>query len=129
MKHLNYSHSHPNHSRPNYSVVRATLIPTLIAASMLLFMVLASQSSSHYVSSGFAVTERVINIPFEQALVDYCATLNRVQGVTGVSYRDYDILQQTAIVTVHYNPGETTPRQIRTYLGNTRSIWEEALHT
>lgn len=111
------------------TLVRTTLTTALVAGSAFLFMTLVTRNSQHYVSSGYALSERVINIPYEQALVDYCAALNKVEGVTGVSYRDYDVLEQTAVVTVHYNPAETTPRQIRTYLGNTKSIWDDPLYT
>lgn len=92
-----------------------------------LFLALASRSGSQYVSTGYSISERVIAIPYEKALVDYCAALSRIEGVTGVSYRDYDLIEKTAIVTVYYDPVRTTDQQIRTYLGNTRSIWDEAL--
>lgn len=113
--------------RLHHTIVRTALVSGLVLGTAFVFMVLTTQTSSHYVSSNNTLSERVIHIPYEQALVDYCAALNKVKGVTGVSYREYDVLAQTAIVTVHYDAQETTPQQIRTYLGNTRSIWDDAL--
>lgn len=111
----------------NVKFLRIALTATLALGTTAFFLTLATRTDSQYVSTGYSISERVINIPFEKALVDYCEVLSRVEGVTGVGYRGYDVVRKTAIVTVYYDPGRTTDRQIRTYLGHTRSIWEDPL--
>lgn len=111
----------------NRKFLRTALTTMLALGTAAFFLTLATRTDSRYVSTGHSISERVINIPFEKALIDYCEVLSRVEGVTGVSYRGYDVVRKTAIVTVHYDSKRTTDRQIRTYLGNTRSIWDDAL--
>lgn len=112
----------------NVKFLRTALTAMLALGTTAFFLTLATRTDSRYVSTGHSISERVVAIPFEKALVDYCEVLSKVEGVTGVSYREYDVIGKTAIVTVYYDPGRTTDRQIRTYLGHTRSIWDDPLH-
>lgn len=111
----------------NARIIRSALWALTILGTTALFLMLSTKSGAEYVSTGHSISERVVDIPYEKALVDYCAVLSQVNGVTGVSYRGYDVITKTAIVTVYYDPGRTTDQQIRTYLGNTRSIWDDPL--
>lgn len=108
-------------------IFKGAFVAILMLGTMAIFLLFASETSADYVIRGYSISQRVVDIPYEKALIDYCSLLNGVQGVTGVSYRDYDVLQKTAIVTVYYDPAITSPEQIGTYLGNTRSIWDDPL--
>ncbi len=72
----------------------------------------------------YTITRRVVGVPYEDALVEYCQVLEELEGVTGVSYKDYNGITGSALVTVHYNPELTSPKILMVWLGNTKSIWE-----
>ena len=77
----------------------------------------------------WAITRRVIDVPFELALKAYIGELSKLEGVTSASYSNYSPLTKSAMVTVTYNPNKTAPRVIEAWLGNTTSIWEKSLQT
>ena len=73
----------------------------------------------------YSITRRVVGIPYERALSDYCEVLKGLDGVTDVEYKDFESYEGTALVTVHYNPEVTSPKILMVWLGNTKSIWEK----
>lgn len=75
----------------------------------------------------WAVTRRVVGVPYEVALKDYVERLSRLDGVTSATYREYDPLAKTARVTVTYDPRTVDTEVIEAWLGNTTSMWEESV--
>lgn len=71
------------------------------------------------------ITRRVVGIPYEKALADYCETLHTLDGVTNVEYDEFDPVNGSALVTVHYQPDVTSPKVIMVWLGNTKTIWDK----
>lgn len=72
----------------------------------------------------YAISRRVVGVPYEKALADFVERLEHVDGVTDAYYEEYDPVEKTAMVTVVYDPAVTTARIITVWLGNTASIWE-----
>lgn len=81
--------------------------------------------SQQFVTATPAVTQKFSAVPSERALLIVCFRLKNVQGVTGVSFRDYSPLQHTAIVTVFFDPALTSPRQIMIFVQHTSVLWEK----
>ena len=102
----------------NVKIRSAVALVVLLGAGVT-FVVLESNSGEH------AITRRVINVPFEKALEDYVARLERVEGVIEASYEDYDRMEKSALVTVVYDPNRTSARIITVWLGHTESIWDD----
>ena len=75
----------------------------------------------------YAISRRVVDVPYEKALADFVERLDHVDGVIEAYYADYDPVRKTAMVTVVYNPDVTTARIITVWLGNTASIWERSV--
>ena len=75
----------------------------------------------------WAITRRVVDVPFEIALKAYVGELRKLEGVTSASYNNYDPMTKSALVTVTYDPKETAPKIIEAWLGNTTSIWEKSV--
>ncbi|MCB0713311.1 MAG: hypothetical protein KDD67_13360 [Ignavibacteriae bacterium] len=73
----------------------------------------------------YSITRRVVGIPYEAALAEFCEVLEGLDGVTGVNYSEFDSITGTALVTVHYNPALTSTKILMVWLGNTKSIWEK----
>ena len=88
-----------------------------------------TRSSSTYLSTRPSVSQTFMAIPNEQSLVELCYRLNQIQGVTGVSYRDYSMAKETAVVTVYYNPRQTSIRQLKIFLQYTRVLWAQPART
>jgi hypothetical protein len=76
----------------------------------------------------YAISRRVVDVPYEKALADFVLHLDNVDGVVKATYDDYDPVRKTAMVTVVYNPEITTARIITVWLGNTASIWERSVN-
>lgn len=79
-------------------------------------------------SGEYAITRRVVDVPYEKALADFVKQLDHVDGVIEAYYTEYDAVRKTAMVTVVYNPEVTTARIITVWLGNTASIWERSVN-
>ena len=71
--------------------------------------------SGKYVSANPSMTQTFVGVPNEQSILELCYKLQGVQGVIGVSYRDYSADEHSAVVTVYFNPFETSPRQLRIF--------------
>jgi hypothetical protein len=82
-----------------------------------------------YVSVNPSVSQKFTAIPDEHTLQDLCYRLQSVQGVTAVSYRDYSPEIGTAVVTVFYNPRQTSMRQLRIFIQHSRILWEKPSST
>ncbi|MGE3800756.1 MAG: hypothetical protein AB7H80_07030, partial [Candidatus Kapaibacterium sp.] len=65
----------------------------------------------------YSITRRVVGIPYEEALADFCQVLEGLDGVTGVNYSEFDSITGTALVTVHYNPELTSTKILMVWLG------------
>lgn len=83
-------------------------------------------AADEYVTASPAVTQRFGGISDEAMLLDFCARLETVRGVTGVRYRDYDPTQRAATLMVYYNPRMATPRQIKIFLDHSAILWVPA---
>ena len=88
-----------------------------------------TRSSSTYLTTRPSVSQTFVAIPSEQSLVELCYRLNQIQGVTGVSYRDYSMAKESAVVTVYYNPRQTSIRQLKIFLQYTRVLWAQPART
>src|SRR5512133_3705362 len=93
-----------------------------VAVGMLTWSFTA-QINGRYLSVSHSVSQQFRAIPSEDALADYCYRLSKVEGVTGVSYRDYSPASRTARVTVFYDPQSTSVRQLRIFMQHTRILW------
>ena len=99
--------------------------PALILAGLALLFTAGVVSGWITLSGDYSITRRVVGVPYEGALAEYCEVLQGLDGVTEVDYKNYDPLAGSALVTVHYNPEITSPKIIMVWLGNTKSIWQE----
>jgi hypothetical protein len=86
---------------------------------------LTGSDAERYATVNPVISQRFTEIPDENTLVDLCYRLQAVQGVTGVSYRDYSPETQSAIVTVFYNPRVTSTRQLRVFIQHTHILWSK----
>lgn len=104
-------------------LIASGIIATLVALK------LTSESGDKYLSVAPTISQKFTAIPNEQALVDLSYHLQQVQGVTGVSYRDYSMATKSAVVTIYYDPLETSVRQLRIFLQHSRILWEQLART
>ena len=107
---------------------RATVLrtlPLLAIAALAAWAVVGYISESHprYLTATPSVTQRFVSVPSENSLIDLCYRLRGVQGVTGVAYRDYAPADGSAMVTVFFNPRETSVRQVRIFMLHTKILW------
>jgi hypothetical protein len=87
----------------------------------------AAETSGRYLSVNPSITQRFHAIPSEEALTEYCQRLGTVQGITGVSFRDYSPEKRSALVTIFYDPSQTSVRQVKLYIDNTRMLWQTVI--
>lgn len=83
------------------------------------------RTSGTYVSHTPSITQNFSGVLSEQMLTDFCFQLRNVQGVTGVTYRDFSTARRTAMITVYYNPQETSVRQIRIFMQGSGVLWRK----
>jgi len=107
-------------------IILLTAISVVVGAGLSLW---TAHSSSTYLSTRPSVSQIFVAIPNEQSLVELCYRINQIQGVTGVSYRDYSMTKESAVVTVYYNPRQTSIRQLRIFLQYTRVLWARPART
>jgi hypothetical protein len=112
-------------NRRHRTILLATI--SIVVGGALSFW--TTRSSSTYLTTRPSVSQTFMSIPTEQSLVELCYRLNQIQGVTGVSYRDYSMAKETAVVTVYYNPQQTSNRQLRIFLQYTRVLWAKPART
>jgi hypothetical protein len=107
-------------------VILLTAVGIVIGASLSFW---TTRSSNTYLSTRPSVSQTFVAIPNEQSLIELCYRINQIQGVTGVSYRDYSMAKESAVVTVYYNPRQTSIRQLRIFLQYTRVLWAQPART
>src|SRR3954469_12926258 len=105
------------------------LVLAIASVASLVAVVMINGPYDRYLSTAPSVSQQFTAIPNEQSLVDLCYRLQNVQGVTGVSYRDYSMVTKSAVVTIFYNPHETSVRQLRIFLQHSRILWAEPART
>ena len=111
-------------------VFRKRILPALAlaaVAAMLSHGALQSQRTE-YLTVNPSVTQRFVAVPSETSLADLCYRLSRVQGVTGVSYRDFDAAAHSARVTVFFNPRQTSVRQLKIFMLHTKILWTQEMN-
>ncbi len=99
----------------------------LVIATLALLSATAIVTSVGNEPGEYALTRRVVNVPYEKALQEYVSRLENVRGVLSATYEEYDLIEKTALVTVTFDPEMTTAQIITVWFGNTSSIWEEHL--
>lgn len=77
---------------------------------------ITQRTGSTYVSHTPSISQNFSGVLSEQMLVDFCFQMRNVQGVTGVTYRDFSRATRTAMITVYYDPQETSVRQIKIFM-------------
>ncbi len=102
-------------------------ILAVIVASFTLAV--TSRGSDRFVSVSHSVSQRFVSIPSQATLDDLCFRLQAINGVTGVSYRDFSLSKHTAIVTVFFDPARTNPREIRIFMSHPAVLWTRPLRT
>jgi hypothetical protein len=80
-----------------------------------------------YLTRNESLTQRFVAVSSEQSLADLCYRLRAVHGVTGVSYRDYSESSHSAYVTVFFNPEQTSVRQLKIFMLQTRILWGQEM--
>lgn len=106
------------------------LIPALVAATLAvtLTVVILDGPAQRYLTVNPSLTQRFVQVPSATSLDDLCYRLSGVQGVTGVSYREYSPNERTALVTVFFNPRETSVRQLRIFMLHTNILWQKEMN-
>ncbi len=89
-----------------------------LAAAVVATAVVAStwRTSDAYITHSPSITQRFSGVLSETMLADFCYQVQSIQGVTGVSYRDFSPVSRTAMITVYYNPQMTSVRQIKIFM-------------
>ncbi len=103
------------------------LLGTVGCAVAMIASGIVKKDEKRYVRMDNAVHQVLTGIPTEQTLVDFCYRLRTVRGVTGVSYRDYTLTEKKAVVTVFYDPRETSARQVRILMSYPYILWQKPL--
>ncbi|MEO6046236.1 MAG: hypothetical protein ABIQ57_02060 [Candidatus Kapaibacterium sp.] len=85
--------------------------------------------SEGFVTSTPSLTLRFTGLANEQSMLDFCYQLQTIQGITGVTYREYSPGTQSALITVFYNPHVASERQIKVFLQNSTVVWGETRST
>lgn len=83
--------------------------------------------SKRYVRMDDAVHQVLTGISSEQTLIDFCYRLRTVHGVTGVSYRDFSASDGRAVITVFFDPGQMSTRQLRILMSYPYILWDKPL--
>lgn len=83
----------------------------------------ASSGADDYVSASPSITQRFTGVMSEKMLLDFCYQVRSIRGITGVSYRDYQPGQRSAMITVFYNPQLTNQSQIKIFLEHASILW------
>jgi hypothetical protein len=86
------------------------------------------EPQERYLTLNPSVSQRFVSVGSEEALRDLCVRLSGVSGVTGVSYRDYQPDERSAVVTVFFNPRETSVRQLKIFMLHTRLLWQQEMN-
>lgn len=104
-------------------------IPLSIAATVVAIasVALIAPTQRTYITRNPSVSQRFVSVPSEAALVDLCYRLQGVYGVTGVSYRDYNATAHTALVTLFFDPQETSVRQLKIFMLHTKILWQQEM--
>lgn len=101
----------------------------LLAAAALGIALYVSHSTSRtadvYVSHSPAMTQQFTGVLSEGMLVDFCYQVRTIQGVTGVTYRDFSPARRTATITVYYDARETSIRQIKIFMQGSSVLWNK----
>ncbi|MBC8145299.1 MAG: hypothetical protein H7X80_06910 [bacterium] len=100
-------------------------VAALVAAGSIYF---ANKPSRVYLTRNPSVSQRFVKIPSEGSLVDLCYRLRDVQGVTGVSYRDYAPADQSATVTIYFDAQATSVRQLRIFMLHSKLLWQKEIN-
>lgn len=105
------------------------VLPAVLFAAVTVTATLLSlgEPEQHYLTLNPSLTQRFVSVPSESSLSDLCYRLRGVQGVTGVSYRNYSASERSALVTVFYDPRETSVRQLRIFVLHTRILWQQEM--
>jgi len=112
----------------NRTRLRNSLLLALVGVGMT-FMAsrFVSTEAERYVTVNPSITQRFASVPNESKVAEFCYRLRSLEGVTGVSYRDYDPVNRTATITIFYNPRATTVRNIRIFLLHGDVLWKRPL--
>ena len=105
------------------AAVARRILPAVIVAAIAatVSVALLTPERGRFLTVNPSVTQRFVAVPSETSLMDLCYRLRRVQGVTGVSYRNYSRSERSALVTVFYNPQETSVRVPSRPITNSRT--------
>ena len=118
---MRLTHSHPLFKR---------YLPLALAAALAVAgsVALISDTQRTYITLNPSVSQRFVAVPSEGAVVDLCYRLRGVYGVTGVSYRDYSSATGSALVTVFFNPRQTSVQQLRIFMRHTGILWQREMN-
>ena len=112
----------------NRTTLRNCVLLLLVGAGMTIVAShLVSTEAERYVTVNPSITQRFASVPNESKVAEFCYRLSALQGVTGVSYRDYNPINRTATITIFYDPGATNPRNIRIFLLHGDVLWTRPL--
>ncbi len=110
----------PNNARQRRQVIVAFILIVAMVGSVAIV-------TNHAGDGDWALTRRVVDVPFEMALEPYIDHLEQREGVTSATYTDYNPVTKTAMVTVTFDPSVTSARIVDAWLGNTTSVWEKSV--
>lgn len=110
----------------NRTVVGIVCLLLTVAIGYLVNQAL-SPFKDRYIGVNHQLTMQFREIQSEQRLVEFCYQLHSLQGVTGVSYQHYNLLERTATVRVFYNPELTTPQMLRVFLQHSELLIGKSL--
>lgn len=113
---------------PHTILTRVLALGAVAIAGAALAIVAIDAPQQRYLTVNPSLTQRFVQVPSEQSLVDLSYRLQGVQGVTGVSYRDYSPSDRSALVTVFFNPRQTSVRQLKIFMLHTRILWQQEMN-
>ncbi len=102
---------------------RKTLLVAAAAAVAAAVVPWTSRTSQNYITHSPSITQTFNGVLSETMLTDFCYQVQGIQGVTGVSYRDFSATRRTATITVYYNPQMTSVRQIKIFMQGSGVLW------
>ena len=97
-------------------------VAMLVAAAIVPW---TSRTAEVYLTHSPSITQSFSGVLSETMLVDFCYQVQSIQGVTGVSYRDFSPVKRTATLTVYYNPQITSVRQIKIFMQGSGILWRK----
>jgi hypothetical protein len=114
--------------RPRFTRIRMLALIAAALAGAALTLVVVEVPQQRYLTVNPSLTQRFVQVPSEQSLIDLSYRLQSVQGVTGVSFRDYSTRDRSALVTVFFNPRQTSVRQLKIFMLHTRILWQQEMN-